>query len=150
MNRILESSKYLSLIAVISLFFSALAAFFWGATKTYVTIMLIVSTGGKDPFITVSLVEIMDAFLIATGLLLFSVSLYELMIGHLNLPDWMLARTLHDLKTKLSSIIVLVIVVKFVEKLVDTKDYQGIFYYALAVGVVSATLIAFSHFGKKD
>ena len=120
MNRILESSKYLSLIAVISLLFSALAAFFWGATKTYATIMLIVSTSGKDPFITVSLIEIIDAFLIATGLLVFSVSLYELMLGHLNLPEWMLAHNLHDLKAKLSSIIVLVVVVKFLEKLVDT------------------------------
>lgn len=150
MNRILESSKYLSLIAVISLLLAALAAFFWGATKTYATIVLIVSTAGKDPFITVSLIEIMDAFLIATGLLVFSVSLYELMLGPLTLPEWMLAHNLHDLKAKLSSIIVLVVVVKFVEKLVDTKDYQGIFYYALAVGIVSATLIAFSHFGNKD
>lgn len=150
MTRFFESSKYLSLIAVVSLLLAALAAYFWGAVKTYDTIVLIISTAGKDPFITVSLIEIVDAFLIATGLLIFSVSLYELMISHLNLPDWMLAHNLHDLKAKLSSIIVLVVVVKFVEKLVDAKDYQGIFYYALAVSVVSATLIAFSHFGKKD
>ena len=53
----------------------------------------------------------MDTFLIATGLLVFSVSLYELALGELNLPDWMLAHNLHELKSKLSSIIILVMAV---------------------------------------
>ncbi len=150
MNRLLESSKYLTLFAVLSLILAALGAFVWGTLTTYTTLMLIVTTGGTDPLITVALIEIMDTFLIATGLLVFSVSLYELALGELNLPDWMLAHNLHELKSKLSSIIILVMAVKFVQKLVETKNYQDLLYYALAISIVSAVLIAFSYFGKKD
>jgi uncharacterized membrane protein YqhA len=103
-----------------------------------------------DLSITVELVEIVDSFLIATTLLIFSVSLYELFIDKLNLPDWMLAHDLYDLKTKLSSMIVLVMGVKFLEKLLNVKDATALLQIGIATALMSAVLIAFGYFGKKD
>jgi uncharacterized membrane protein YqhA len=130
--------------------FAAVAAFAWGTLKTVDTISLVLSSMGRDKAITVEFVEIVDSFLIATALLIFAVSLYELFIDKLDLPDWMLAHDLYDLKTKLSSMIVLVMAVKFLEKLLDVKDAKALMQIGIATALMSAVLIAFGYFGKKD
>jgi uncharacterized membrane protein YqhA len=150
MKYILERSKYLALIGVIALLFAAVAAFVWGTLKTVDTISLVLSSMGRNKAITVELIEIVDSFLVATALLIFSVSLYELFIDKLDLPDWMLAHDLHDLKAKLSSMIVLVMAVKFLEKLLEVKDTNDLLRIGIATALMSAVLIAFGYFGKKD
>jgi uncharacterized membrane protein YqhA len=150
MSKLLEKSRYLAMIGVLALLVSALAAFGWGILKTWFAIELIVSSLGKDATITVELIEVVDAFLIATALLIFAASLYELFIGELAMPGWMLAHDLHELKAKLSSMIILVMAVKFLEKLVVVKDPAGLLQIGLAIAVIAAALIAFGHFGGKD
>ncbi len=150
MKYILERSKYLALIGVIALLFAAAAAFIWGTLKTVDTISLVLSSMGRDKAITVELIEIVDSFLVATAVLIFATSLYELFIDKLDLPEWMLAHDLYELKTKLSSMIVLVMAVKFLEKLLDVKDANALLQIGIATALMSAVLIAFGYFGKKD
>ena len=150
MNKILSSTRYLSWIGVISLLVASLAAFCWGVAKTVTTIILVVSSLGHDPGIILALMEIVDAFLVATTLLIFSQGLYELFIGELGLPQWMIIHDLHDLKTRLGSMLVLVMAVKFLEKLVEWKDAIDTLYFGLAIALVSATLIAFGLLGEKS
>ena len=149
MGRLLEKTRYLAFVGIISLLLASVAAFGWGAVKTFNAIMLIIMSYGKDSYIAVSLIELVDNFLIAIALLIFSVSMYELFVGKLDLPDWMLAHNLHELKTKLSSVVVLVMAVKFLEHLVEWKNPSDSLFFAIAVSVVAATLIAFSYFGEK-
>ena len=150
MKAVLERSKYLALIGVAALLFAAAADFIWGTLKTVDVISLIWTSMGRDKAITVELIEIVDSFLIATALLIFASSLYELFIAKLDLPEWMLAHNLYELKTKLSSMIVLVMAVKFLEKLLDVKDPAGLMQIGIAVALISGVLIAFGYFGKKD
>jgi len=150
MKYIIEKSRYLAIIGVISLLIAAVAAFAWGTLKTAQTVMLVIESRGLDTGITVQFIEIVDGFLIATAILIFTVSLYELFIGEIDVPEWMLAHDLYELKGKLSSMIVLVMAVKFLEKLVDAEDANELLLRGLATAVVSAVLIAFVYFGKKD
>ena len=150
LKTILEKSRYLAIIGVISLLIAALAAFVWGTLKTVSATLLVIQSSGRDAGITIELIEIVDSFLIATAILIFAASLYELFIGELNLPDWMLAHNLYDLKGKLSSMIVLVMAVKFLGKLQEIKDTEALLQTGLAISVASAVLIAFGYFGKKD
>ena len=150
MKFVLEKSRYLALAGVLSLLFAAIAAFVWGTLKTVDTISLVLGSMGRDSVIKVEFIEIVDSFLIATALLIFSVSLYELFIDKLDLPEWMLAHNLYELKTKLSSIIVLVMGVKFLQKLLEVKDTNDLLRTGLSIALMSAVLIAFGYFGKKD
>jgi len=150
MKYLLERSKYLALIGVIALLVAAVAAFAWGTFKTVNTVFLVFSSMGRDKAITVELIEIVDSFLIATAVLIFATSLYELFVDKLDLPEWMLAHNLYELKTKLSSMIVLVMGVKFLEKLLDVKDANALLQIGIATATMSAVLIAFGYFGKKD
>jgi len=150
MNKFLAGMRYLAIIGVISLLVSGLAAFGWGVTKTVDAVSLIVTSLGQAEDITIALVEIVDAFLIAITLLIFALGIYELVISDLPLPDWMEIHNLHDLKSKLGGLLVLVMAVKFLEKLAEWKDGQETLFFALAIAVIAAVLIAFSAFGGKD
>ena len=150
MKTLLEKSKYLAIVGVISLLVAAVAAFAWGTLKTISAVVLVFESVGKDAGITIEFIEIVDSFLIATAILIFAVSLYELFIGPLELPEWMLAHNLYELKGKLSSMIVLVMGVKFLQKLLEVKDTNDLLRIGLATAVMSAVLIAFGYFGKKD
>ena len=150
MSKLLEKSRYLAVIGVLGLLAATLAAFAWGLLQTVHALALIVESQGTDAGITVALIEIVDSFLIATTLLIFTVNLYELFIADVDVPEWMVSHNLNELKTKLSSLIVLVMAVKFVEKLVDAKDYGDLLQFGAAVTLVSATLISFEYFGHKD
>ena len=150
MSRLVEKSRYLAIIGVLGLLVAAVAAFLWGVYTTGSTVILMFSHADSIASITVALVEIVDAFLIATTLLILTASLYELFIADIDVPEWMIAHNLHELKAKLSSMIVLVLSVKFLEKLLEVKDAQEILYLAISTTLVSAALIAFGHFGGKD
>jgi uncharacterized membrane protein YqhA len=76
--------------------------------------------------------------------------LYELFIGKLDLPDWLHIRNLHDLKAKIGGIAILVVVIAFIEQLISWKSAQDMLYFALAIGIISAVLIAYSQFGGED
>lgn len=150
MEKLLEKSKYLILIAVVVSFIASAVAFVWGGIKIIFIVMNLLKTYGKDPMAAIALIELMDTFLIATALLVFSIGMYELFIEDLSLPNWLVIHNLHDLKSKLGSVIILVMAVTFLKHLVEWRDPQGTFYFGIAVAVVSASLIAFSHFGGKD
>lgn len=150
MKTILERSRYLAWIGILSLLVASIAAFAWGALKTVQVIALVISSLGADRKITIGFIEIIDSFLVATAVLIFMFSLYELFIDKINVPEWMLAHNLYELKNKLSSMIVLVMAVKFLEKFIEAKEASTLVLTALATTLVSAVLIAFGYFGRKD
>jgi uncharacterized membrane protein YqhA len=150
MNKFLSSTRYIIILGVLALLVAALTAFGWGVVRTVEAVALVITSAARDPGITIALIEVVDAFLIATAILIFALGLYELFIANLSLPDWIQIHNLHDLKAKLGGVLVLVMAVKFLEKMAEWKNAQETFFFALAIAVISATLIAFSAFGGKD
>jgi uncharacterized membrane protein YqhA len=150
MKTIIEKTRYINLLAVLSLLLASIGAFGWGAVKTYKALYLIITSGGMDSEISAYLIQLVDAFLIAMVLYLMAVSIYELMIEDLDLPDWLLAHNLHELKSKLSSLVILVASVYFLEKVIEGLGGPDVLYLAAAISLVSAALIAYGMFGKKD
>jgi uncharacterized membrane protein YqhA len=150
MNKFLSSTRYLAIIAVIALLVTALAAFGWGTAKTVEAAALVINSLGKDPGIIIALIKVVDAFLVAIAVLIFALGIYVLFVGNLNLPDWIQIHNLHDLKSKLGGILVLVMAVEFLEKLAEWKNAQETLFFALGIAVIAAVLIAFSALGGKD
>ena len=92
----------------------------------------------------------MDKFLIATGLYIFAVGMYELFIGELSMPAWLTVHSLHEVKSRLSAIIILVMAIVFLEHVVEWKDPQGRCTSLSPWPLVTAALIAFSYFGERE
>jgi uncharacterized membrane protein YqhA len=148
LKNLLEKSKYITLIAVFSTLLASTVAFVWGLIQAVRVLVALFTAGGTD---TIPLIELMDIFLIATVLLIFALGIYELFIGKLSLPEWLIIKNLHDLKVKLSSVVIMVMGIVFLKHLVVWEDPQGTLFFGLGVAVVSAALIAFSYIGdKKD
>jgi uncharacterized membrane protein YqhA len=150
MARLLESSRYIVGIGVVALLTSSLAAFGWSIAKAVSAITVIVQSFGQDKHIAIALVEVVDGVLIASVLLVVAASLYEIFIAELNVPRGMVAHNLYELKGKLSTMIVLVMALKFLEHLVEWSQPVDTLLYGLGIAVVSAALIALSYLGSKS
>ncbi len=149
MKKILESSKYIVLIGEVSLLAAALATFIWGAVQTAFLIARMVTVPG-DVSLIVALVQLMDLFLLATVLLVFALGLHELFIQKLDLPEWLVIDDLKKLKGKLSDIVILILAIKFVEKLVDSKNAQDTLLTGAAVALVIGALVLFNYSAAKS
>ena len=149
MKKLLERSRYLVVIAVVASLVAAVAAFGWGAVETILVVGRLVTAelDGRHE-VAVSFIQLMDTFLIATGLVIFALGLYELFVGELELPEWLRLHDLHDLKARLGSIIILVMVVAFLEHLVEWTSASDTLRFGGAVAVVAAVLIAFTRFAE--
>jgi uncharacterized membrane protein YqhA len=150
MKRILQSGRYLVLIGVVSSLVASAAAFLWGAYKTIVLLIEIIQTQGKDVVATTGLIALMDKFLIAAGLYIFAVGMYELFIDDLDLPGWLVVHNLHDIKGRLSSVIILVLAIVFLEHVIEWKNAQDVLLTGIGIAVVTAALIGFNLYGEKE
>ena len=151
MKKLLEGSRYMVLLAVGASLVASLATFLWDVYETFMVISALIRTHGKDPNIAVDMIELMDKFLIAVGLYIFAIGLYELFIrDDLDLPEWLEVHNLHDIKTRLSSIVILVMAIAFVEHVVAWKAPQDALYYGIAIALVTGALILFNTFGERE
>ena len=151
MKSLLSKSRYLVLVAVLSSLVASAATFLWGTYKTIVvSIHLVSAVGGETHRIRVEAIAIMDVFLIATALLIFSLGLYELFIGKLDLPKWLAFRDLDELKDKLRAVIIFVMTVTFLEHLVLWQDAESTLRFGIAIAIIIVALIVSARFGRRD
>ncbi len=149
MKKLLEQSRYIVLIPVLTLLIAAVATALYGAMETYLLIShALHSTVFPDTF-AISMIKLMDTFLISVVLFIFAIALYELFIEDLNLPPWLIINNLYDLKNKLGGVIILVMAVNFLNHFVEWQQTAALLQAAIALMVVSATLIAFNYFESK-
>ena len=94
--------------------------------------------------------ESLDSFLVALALIVISVSLYELFIGDLKVPDWMTVKNLSELKAKFGVVLIPIMAVKFVQKLLQSESALDTLYYGIAVAVVSAVLTVLTVVTEKE
>jgi len=150
MKWLIERSRYLALVAVVGLQVGALAALFVGGKKVVALVQIaFVEQETNSPTLYV-LFESLDSFLVAIALIVISVSIYELFIGGLAVPDWMTVKSLAELKAKFGVVLIPVMAVKFVQKLLQSESALDTLYYGLAVAFVSAALTVLSFVSEKE
>lgn len=150
MKWLIEKSRYLALIGVLGLLVCSVTGFVLGAYKTVKAVEAILFKGVKDDFALILLFDCLDSFLVATAMLVISVSLYELFIGALEVPDWMLVRNLNELKAKFTFVIIPVMAVKFLQRLLSQENALDTLYLGVAVGTVALALAAFNYVSEKE
>jgi len=148
MKTIIEKSKYLSLLAVITLLLTFALSLFWGIAQAVKAWGIIILSMGQSADVILSILKLIDAFLVAIVLYLLAASIYELFVSKVELPSKLVARSLTELKSKLSSMIVLVLAVHSVEVIFD-EGITGLekVWQVVAISLIAMVLIAFSYFG---
>ena len=150
MKQLIEKSRYIAYVGVLVLFVCSLTAYILGIYKTVKTIAAIALREVKDDFALIALFDCLDTVLVATAFLVITVSLYELFIGELKVPDWMLVRNLDELKSKLSFVVIPVMSVKFLQKLLSGESALDTLYYGAGIALVIAALAYFNFVNEKE
>lgn len=155
MARFLALTRYLVIIPVIA---SLLGAFFltlYGAVATVIdaayTVEQILKGDDKGiKAVAVQFIELVDVFLLSTVLYIIGVGLYELFIGKLDMPDWLVISDLDDLKVKLISVVVTVLSVLFLGQVVSWDGQTNLLVPGAGIALVIAALTLFlSQQGRK-
>lgn len=149
MQSLIEKTRYLALIAVFGALIASIAAYIYGFVKTINIILQLINSAFNDEVVNISFIELMDTFLIATALLIFAIGIYELFIGDLNMPEWLVIHDFNGLKVKLSGVIVLVLAVTFLKHLVKWEDAQDTLFFGIATALVAGVLILFNRSENK-
>ena len=144
LKRILEKLPALMILAVIACLTSAVGALMLGILRTIYLFILLGSALKSGSKAIAVLVEIADIYLIAASLVIFGLSLCELFVTSLNLPEWLVVKSFDHLKSKLFNVIALVAGVSFLKLLLDTAETAlDTFYYGVACALVIAAVGVF-------
>lgn len=156
-HRILASSRQLILLAVICSFIASVTVLIYGVIQTGNAIVQVIhegpvsSKGGKK--LVVSLVEVIDLFLLSTVFYITALGLYELFIDdRINVPEWLEIHDIDDLKGKLISVIIVVLSVLFLGQAVNWSGDPNFLPFGASVALVIASLTYFlggQHKNKK-
>lgn len=146
MKTIIGKSRYLALVAVFTLLLSFVLAMLWGVARAVTAGYEIITSLGQSSAISLYLIKVVDAFLIAIVLYMLAASVYSLFVEKTGLPSRLVADDLPELESKLSGVIVLVLAVRFAEALFEeVLPAIDILWLGLAAAAVAAALIAFGH-----
>jgi len=141
-RRILASSRYFIVVAVLGSFAASAAALVYGGLATVAVIRQTFGSGdlfqkGAVKVLQVELVTIIDLFLLGTVLYIIAVGLYELFVDPgLPMPAWLRITTLDDLKERLLGVVGVLLAVTFLGSAVTWDGSANILALGLAVGVV--------------
>lgn len=150
MKWLIERSRYLPIVSVFGMLVGAISALFLGVVKTVKVVTTTISNYSESEPTLYILFEALDCFLVATALIVVAISLYELFISGLEVPDWMLVKDLTELKAKFTFVIIPVMAVKFVQKILNYENAVDVLYYGAAISVVALSLTAFNFVSIKE
>ncbi len=150
MKWLVEKSRYLPIVSVFGMLVGSVAALFLGVVKTVKVVQTAFTKYEESEPTLYALFEALDCFLVATALIVVAISLYELFISGLEVPDWMLVTDLTELKAKFTFVIIPVMAVKFVQKILNYENAIDTFYYGAAIALVAFSLTAFNYISIRE
>ncbi|GAC1388523.1 MAG: YqhA family protein [Ktedonobacteraceae bacterium] len=145
LRRILAGSRYLVVIAIVGAFLISIALLIYGGLAE---LNILFEVFAHPPFtvegakhLEVGSIEIIDLFLLATVLYIIALGLYELFIdASLPVLPWLVITNLDDLKTKLTSVITVLLAVTFLAYVVEWDGNTNILALGVSVGLVLFSL----------
>jgi uncharacterized membrane protein YqhA len=145
----LRHSRYLFYFAVLSTLLAAALVMLYGTVQIVAFVVELVRHGsisnqwGAELRLTV--IEVVDLFLIGTVLFVIAVGLYQLFFTTMMmpLPRWLLVRDVGDLERKLIGLVVTVLSVVFLGQIVTWDGQRDLLGFGVAIGAVIAGLTLF-------
>jgi uncharacterized membrane protein YqhA len=157
MLKLLASSRYLIILAVIGSFVAGTVLLIFDVFDTIQLVALLDDSfknpakGGK--LLMIEAIQLVDLYLVAVVMYLIALGLFELFIDdRLDLPDWLEIHGINDLKEILISVIMVVMAVYFLSVVLSwEKGDNSILYLGGGIAVMIFSLTYFiSQQSKKD
>jgi uncharacterized membrane protein YqhA len=144
----LRHARYLFSLAVVSTLLATALVMLYGTVQLVGFMVELVRHGtisnqwGAELRLTV--IEVVDLFLIGTVLFVIAVGLYQLFFtSMMPLPRWLLVQDVGDLERKLIGLVITVLSVVFLGQIVTWDGQRELLGFGVAIGAVSAGLTFF-------
>lgn len=158
-ERLLWSSRYLLIVAVVLSVISAVAMLYMAATDTFSLLQNVIPYA--DPHLErgarehlrdgaiAQLAAVLDGYLFAAILIIFALGLYELFISKIDIaehsevaPRLLLIRNLDDLKERLGKVVFLILVVRYFQFALQQPLHAplDLLYLAIGIGLIAGSL----------
>lgn len=140
--------RVLALVPIGATFVVSVAMMIYGSAKTAKFIYGLAYKGVGDQAThnmnLFTAIEIVDVFLLATVIQVTSVGLYQLYFNsHMALPDWLIIRSLDDLKSKLINVVITMLGISFLGRVLIWEKGLDIAYLGGAIALVVGALTLF-------
>ncbi|MBD5635030.1 MAG: YqhA family protein [Candidatus Eremiobacteraeota bacterium] len=154
-ERVLWNSRLLALVAVVASLILAIALFYVTTVNGFYLLGEVAHYANLDQIardrehaaIVVHVANIVDGYLFAAIMIIFSFGLYELFIGRIEAaersevaPRLLLIRNLDDLKGRLAKVVFLILVVRYFEYALQSEVSSPLDLLYLAVGIALIAL----------
>lgn len=144
LRRGLEMARYLVAGGSLTVLIVCAATFVWAGIKAVRFVQAAASSASLSKGALVYLFECIDTILIGVVLLQVGLGLWELCVGDLALPESLTAHTFDGLEAKVASTLVLVLVVRFLEVLVQSPSPETLVATAVSVSLIGGLLVVFA------
>jgi uncharacterized membrane protein YqhA len=146
---LVSHSRYLMLVGIFGLLAGAIEACAWSAFNAYHVIHALFR-GDAYASGVIGLLHMLDAFLVAAVLLLVAIGTYGLFIAPIHdAPEELVVKSLHALKVRFASVLILLMTVTFVEHLLSWEQPWTTLVFGGAIAIVSLTLVGYSRWTER-
>jgi uncharacterized membrane protein YqhA len=147
-SRLIAGSRYLIIFAVVAIFAAAVLLLLYGGVQTALMVAETISAGSVSSkgakALILTIIELVDLFLLATVLYVIAAGLYELFVDKsILLPSWLEIVDLDDLKDKLIKVVIVVLGVLFLGQVISWDGTRDLLGFGAAVALVIAALTYF-------
>jgi uncharacterized membrane protein YqhA len=144
----LRHTRYLFYLAVASTLLAAALVMLYGTVQIVDFVVELVRHGSIDQEwgaeLRLTVIEVVDLFLIGTVLFVIAVGLYQLFATPMMaLPRWLLVHDVGDLERKLIGLVITVLSVVFLGQIVTWNGQRDLLGFGVGIGAVIAGLTFF-------
>jgi uncharacterized membrane protein YqhA len=138
-------TRYLVIAPIIGLFVAAVVLTLVAVVDVVKITMSVFGSHMELNKTVVGFIEVADIFLLAVVLYIMALGLYELFIdSQLPLPEWLVVRSLEDLKEKLVGVVVVVLAIFFLGRVIESDNPLELLYLGVGIAAVIASLAYFA------
>ncbi|ULH13838.1 YqhA family protein (plasmid) [Deinococcus sp. KNUC1210] len=152
-SRAIGQSRFIVLLAVISVLLVAIALFLLGVLQALAGIWGAVHAVASGQFaataLTIQFLEIVSTMLKAVVFYIIGVGLYSLFIAPLNLTVSLGVETLNDLEDKIVSVVIVILAVTFLEHFVHWDEPLQTLEFGAALALVVGSLVFFQRYSHQ-
>lgn len=154
-KKLLDFSKRFAILSVVVLVISIILLVLTGVLKLYIIFRDLIFTS-RDEYtevdvdvLSAQLLGIVDIYVLAVVLYIFTTAIYQLFIGRVTTHPWLKIDNMDDLKSNLAKMMILFLSTFIVEKIVEWEDPVKIMYFGVVIVIVCLMLIWYSTFLTK-